>query len=264
MSEVAWLLLHGFGGTPFEMQPVADALTAAGYETYSPCLPGHGTTLDDFSHTFFADWQAAAVEAYDALAQTHKRVCVAGLSMGGTLALHLGCVRKPAGIATFAAPLFLYRLMPFLMTDWRLPLVGVLKHVKKRWPMPERTAESMEIAPWRGYSGVMMLPQLHSLLRGMRSVERELDKLNAPLLMVHAKKDRTVPYYNALHAKQRVSSQYANVLLLDREEPRAGHHIITTHRDYRKAVVSSVLDFAQECIYIMRHEDNSTLVPDGS
>ncbi len=56
----ACLLIHGYCGSPFEMEPLAGPLRDAGFAVSNIRLPGHGTTVDDFLTTNFADWRAAA------------------------------------------------------------------------------------------------------------------------------------------------------------------------------------------------------------
>lgn len=83
------LVVHGFTGTPQSMRPLAEAFAAAGFTVSLPLLPGHGTRVEDMLPTRWQDWSAAAEQAYDELAARCEAVCVAGLSMGGTLTLWL-------------------------------------------------------------------------------------------------------------------------------------------------------------------------------
>src|SRR5918997_5982448 len=88
------LVVHGFTGNPQSMRPLAEALAAAGCTVSLPLLPGHGTRVEDMLPTRWSDWSAAAEQAYEELAARCEAVCVAGLSMGGTLALWLA-TRRP-------------------------------------------------------------------------------------------------------------------------------------------------------------------------
>ncbi len=88
------LVLHGFTGTPQSMRPLAEAFASAGCTVSLPLLPGHGTRVEDMLPTRWDDWSAAAERAYDDLAARCEVVFVAGLSMGGTLALWLAS-RRP-------------------------------------------------------------------------------------------------------------------------------------------------------------------------
>ncbi len=89
-SSQGVLVLHGFTGSPFSMRPVAEAAVAAGFTVEMPLLPGHGTDVADMVPTRFSDYVAAVESAYGDLASRCDRVVAAGLSMGGTLACHLG------------------------------------------------------------------------------------------------------------------------------------------------------------------------------
>lgn len=84
------LVLHGFTGSPYSMRPLAEAFHRAGFAVEMPLLPGHGTSVADMIPTRWADYAAAAEAAYERLAARVGRVVVAGLSMGGTLAVWLG------------------------------------------------------------------------------------------------------------------------------------------------------------------------------
>ena len=83
------LVVHGFTGSPQGLRGLAEAIAAAGFAVELPRLPGHGTTVEDLATRTWDDWSAAAEAAYVDLAGRGRRVVVAGLSMGGTLACWL-------------------------------------------------------------------------------------------------------------------------------------------------------------------------------
>ena len=93
-GPVGVLVVHGFTGNPQSMRPLAEAFAAAGFTVSLPLLPGHGTRVEDMLPTRWQDWSSAVESAYDELAGRCEAVCVAGLSMGGTLALWLAS-RRP-------------------------------------------------------------------------------------------------------------------------------------------------------------------------
>ena len=88
-NDVGVVLCHGFTGAPGSMRAWADHLVAEGYSVRLPLLPGHGTRWQDANRTTFDDWLGAVTAAVQDLASTCRAVVVAGLSMGGTLALRL-------------------------------------------------------------------------------------------------------------------------------------------------------------------------------
>jgi carboxylesterase len=81
------LALHGFTGNPSSMRAIADAAAADGLHVELPRLPGHGTVVEEMLDTRWADWTAEVEAAYQRLAARVDTIVVAGLSMGGSLAL---------------------------------------------------------------------------------------------------------------------------------------------------------------------------------
>ncbi|MEW5772636.1 MAG: alpha/beta fold hydrolase [Thermodesulfobacteriota bacterium] len=251
---VAVLLLHGFGGEPFEMLGLAAALEAAGCATSVPLLPGHGTSVQDWAATGFSDWLAAAEAEYLRLAREHGQVFCCGLSMGGSLCLALGQRHRPAGIATLAAPVFLYRFFPYAAADWRLPFLPLLRRVRPFWPMSPRSETSLRRMPWRGYEGSMSLAALASFVQGLKAVRQGLGLVRSPLLVVHAERDGTTPPANAREIMRKAGSARKDLVLLPVAEDGTSHHVLTTHCDHRAKVEQLVLGFVRG---LAKGEENS-------
>jgi carboxylesterase len=79
------------GGTAATMQPIADRLSAAGFEATAITLPGHGTMPEHLHSVGWADW-LEAIPAADV---------IVGQSMGGSLALDAAS-RRPGVRAVVA------------------------------------------------------------------------------------------------------------------------------------------------------------------
>ena len=98
-STTGVLLLHGFTSTPQSVAYVGHAIHAAtGASVSVPLLAGHGDTPQALAQTGYRDWLASAEAALDALRTTCDHVVVAGLSLGGTIALNLA-IRLPDRVA---------------------------------------------------------------------------------------------------------------------------------------------------------------------
>lgn len=94
-SGTGVLLLHGFTSTPQSVAYVGRAIHAATGATINvPLLAGHGLTPEALARTGYKDWLASAEMALDQLRADCDRVVVAGLSLGGTIALNLA-IRFP-------------------------------------------------------------------------------------------------------------------------------------------------------------------------
>lgn len=122
-GPVGVLVLHGFTGSPQSVRPWAEHLAAAGLTVRAPRLPGHGTTWQDLGRTRWQDWYETAEQGLADLSGRCQQVFLAGLSMGGCLALRLAEAHgaKVSGLVV---------VNPSLAPDTRLfVLMPVLKHV---------------------------------------------------------------------------------------------------------------------------------------
>ncbi len=244
----ACLLLHGFAGTPFEMEPLAPALQSLGYTVEIPLLPGHGTTVADFRTTFFADWLHCAEKHLLHLQQTHEKVIIAGLSMGGALALILAARHAPAGIVTLAAPLFTHRIIPWQVADWRLLIVPLLKYFIPEVPLRPSSPQSRSIAPYQGYEAVMCLPQLHSLMQGLALARKSLPAITCPTLIMHDVHDTLAASDSALMIARDISSADVALIYTCIQEKITTRHLLTTHIETRAEVAQAVAKFASRLV----------------
>ncbi len=91
-SEAVVVCLHGFGATPYETRPVADACVKAGIDAVAPILPGHGYAQDaDQKRAIVKMTKNGLLEAtrceVTRARDKYKTVFAYGQSMGGAVAL---------------------------------------------------------------------------------------------------------------------------------------------------------------------------------
>ena len=104
-SSAAVVMLHGFTGSPYVWRDIAHRVHASTDASVSvPLLPGHGTVWTDMLDCTWEDWVECALETVDAALDNHDRVVVAGLSMGGTLALETLISRPEVAAAVLVNP----------------------------------------------------------------------------------------------------------------------------------------------------------------
>jgi len=181
------LVIHGFTGSPRSMRPLAEAFADAGYSVELPLLPGHGTCVEDMLPTRFEDWAGAADTAYQSLAARCNRVAVAGLSMGGTLALWLAERHvEIAGLVLVnplvepAAESFLEMLQASLDQGLdRIPAIG--EDIAK----PGVSEGSYDATP---------IAAVISLMEGARDVAARLGEVACPVLLLSSRQDHVVPF----------------------------------------------------------------------
>jgi carboxylesterase len=94
-GPVGVLVLHGFTASTQTVRDWAEYLAAAGLTVRAPLLAGHGRTWQDLGQTGWTDWYADAERAFHSLSEKCSQVFVAGISMGGCLALRLAETQGP-------------------------------------------------------------------------------------------------------------------------------------------------------------------------
>lgn len=217
-DDIGVLILHGFTGNPVSVRPVADALAARGRTVEVPRLPGHGTTWQDCQRTTWRDWAREASGALDALAARTRTRVVVGLSMGGTLALHLAQTRAEdlAGVVVINASVRSW--------DPRLKALGAIKHVVGSLP-----GIGNDIAKPGGdelpYDRVP-LRALASFIELQRMVRSGLPSVALPLLQLTSRQDHVVEPANAELITQGVSSDDVTQVWLERS-----YHVATLDHD---------------------------------
>lgn len=90
-ADTAVLFLHGIVGTPrhFDSRLPLVQLVPETWSVYSLLLPGHGGSVEDFSVSTMQQWKDYVWKTFDALAQTHRHIVLAGHSMGTLFAIQL-------------------------------------------------------------------------------------------------------------------------------------------------------------------------------
>ena len=83
------VLIHGFTGSPSELQLLAEALNSEGYGVEVPLLMGHGTNLNELMGVHPQQWIDPLDALINRLLSEGQKVVVGGLSLGSILSLQL-------------------------------------------------------------------------------------------------------------------------------------------------------------------------------
>jgi len=215
------LCLHGITGTPFEVRPLAEHFGRIGCSVEAPMLAGHGGTLADLAGTTWRDWLASAEAA---LARVEARTgrgptAICGFSMGGLLALRLARLypERISALVVISTPLRLRPLEVFgIRAVSRLP-VDFRAHP---WAAVPKLNGSDVSDPGLRYvnPGLRAFPMaaLEGLLDLMDVVRADLPFVKTPTLVVHGRKDHTVPMEDSLELTGSIGSEVIERLWLDR------------------------------------------------
>jgi carboxylesterase len=179
------LLLHGFGDTPQTLALLANELHSAGYDVRVPLLPGHGRTFESFAASRHKDWLSFARDELKAMRATHESVTLAGLSMGGAIAVILAAENPDTPTLVMMAP---YMDMPFThkIAAFGYRFWGADR--KRPGNSPGSIRDPVERAKNVGY-GAYSARLLHELSRLAAKARRCLPRVTMPTLIVQSRTD---------------------------------------------------------------------------
>ncbi|MFI9272475.1 alpha/beta hydrolase [Kitasatospora sp. NPDC052896] len=230
-GPVGVLLCHGFTGAPQALRPWAEHLADAGLTVSVPLLPGHGTRWQDLRVTRWEDWYAELSRELLLLTEECERVFVAGLSMGGGLALRLAAEHgdRIAGVVV---------VNPSVRSDNPASvLLPVLRHL-----IPSRPGVVGDIArPDAVEIGYDRYPlnAAWSLARLWREIQRALPRVDQPLLLLRSPRDHVVSPANSALVLARISSIDVTERLCERS-----FHVATLDHD-AELIFEETLEFVR-------------------
>jgi carboxylesterase len=226
-AAVGVLLCHGFTSTPQSLRPWAHDLAAAGYSVELPLLPGHGTTWQEMNRTTWQDWYGTVDTALTDLRSHCSAVFVAGLSMGGALALRLA-LEHPQDVAGLVLVNPAVRL-----EDPRLHLLPVIRRIVPSFPgiasdikKPGSTELAYDRTP---------LNALASMISLHGDVAPRLGRVTQPLLLLRSLEDHVVPASSSRLILDSVGSTDLTEIVLE-----DSYHVATLDNDAERIVKESL------------------------
>jgi len=234
-SNIAIVVSHGFTGNPSATRPLGEALAQKGFATEVIRLPGHGTHWRDMLRTRYGDWRWEMERALDALRQANKRVVLAGLSMGGTIALDLACARGDhvAGVVPINCTVL----------DREGLLAKAAPLLEKILPVVPASAAGLaknDIAKGGDENAYDMVPARagNSFLKELPRIRRGLVDLSVPILVAYSPQDHSVPPENSKQLIAMLKGKDVTELPLERS-----YHIATLDYDF-DLLVERITEFA--------------------
>ena len=254
MAEPAVFLIHGLGGTQYDLGSMHKRLKNAGFVTYSLMLPGHGTTPQDLVGVTAEDWIEAVRQKYLEVMSLHEEVHVMGMCMGALLAIEtVKRERHTKGKLIALVP-------PLFYDGWATPWYAFVRHilypipgVAARWKIEEgdpygikneqlRAIVKAKFARgdnfhynWFPLECVRQVDRLRAMVR------KDLRKIVAPTLVIHAREDDLTSLSSANYVVQNINGKKgqtkARMVVLE-----DSYHMVCVDND-KEIVAKSVLEF---------------------
>ena len=254
MAEPAVFLIHGLGGTQYDLGSMHKRLKNAGFVTYSLMLPGHGTTPQDLVGVTAEDWIEAVRQKYLEVMSLHEEVHVMGMCMGALLAIEtVKRERHTKGKLIALVP-------PLFYDGWATPWYAFVRHilypipgVAARWKIEEgdpygikneqlRAIVKAKFARgdnfhynWFPLECVRQVDRLRAMVR------KDLRKIVAPTLVIHAREDDLTSLSSANYVVQNINGKKgqtkARMVVLE-----DSYHMVCVDND-KEIVTRKVLEF---------------------
>lgn len=217
--DTACLMIHGFTSTPQTMRELAEVLQKSGFSCYAPLLPGHGTHVDELNKTSWNELEESISEHLLEVSRRYKKVVLVGESSGGTIAARLAAryPSKVAGVISVGGA-FLFPIDKVIRT--LMPVYKYLKPIQKKVKVADvfdRSALHDRVA----YSHVPS-HAFHDLLKYAQKAIRDLPKVKAPLLVLHARQDHTISPRSVQLLKKETRSKYKKIIWY----PKSYHNLL--------------------------------------
>lgn len=233
------VIVHGLTGTPACIMSLKNSISSAGFSVATPCLAGHGGTLQDLANSTWQDWYDTIRISYTELKRSCDKVYYVGISLGALLGLKLA-IDEGFGVralALLSTPLELSNLEKaavFLVQN--TPLKKIVKSVKKN------LVKSVTDPEGRALYEASSLPRIPSesvfeLCKLQKLILKNIKSIKNPIFMVHSKHDYVATMKNVELVKRGVSSDLIETFILNKSR-----HVITM--DIEKENVSQkVVEF---------------------
>jgi carboxylesterase len=247
------LLFHGLSSTPLELQYLARGLHRAGHTVRVAVIGGYTHNLPGGQPEGHIGWARAALAGFDEMRQQCDTLAVGGLCIGALLALYVAGQRGAAvshvlSLSTtlrydgWAAPRA-RRLLPLARV---LPWAGRIA-VRERTPFglkDERlrawiAAQMRESGGSDAGAATLRVRDLLQAQNLMRLVRRNLGRIVAPTLLIHARDDDAASPRSAREVARSVSSRHVHLVILN-----DSYHMISIDQE-KARVLAEMKDFLQ-------------------
>ena len=181
-GDQAVLLLHGFTGNTSDVRQLGRYLQKKGMTSYAINYEGHAEHPKKITESSPFVWYRQAAEAYDFLrSEGYSNIFVAGVSIGGVIALKLAMERDVTGVSTICSPMY----MKESSTLYEQFIVYAKKYLKMfESKSPEEIKKETET--------LEMTAVFDDISMFINSVRGNLESINVPLYTAQAVHDKVI------------------------------------------------------------------------
>lgn len=258
--KVGALLIHGLGGTQYDLGAMHKVLQGCGVQTHAITLPGHGTQPQDLLRVRAEDWLDAISVKYRELLPQYDSLHLMGMCMGALLAVETAKRERhtKGRLVALAPPVFLdgwstpwYRWMrhalyPFGPLTARMRVVeespfGIKNELVRRIVATKFERGDPFHYQWVPLQCIAQVDRLRTF------VKTGLDQIHCPTLIVHAREDELTSLESAYFLQREMTSAPTEIVVLENS-----YHMICVDNDRNQVAASVARHFGLDVSAIAR------------
>ncbi|WP_416147146.1 alpha/beta hydrolase [Salipaludibacillus sp. HK11] len=208
---IGCLIIHGFAGTPQEVEDIEYHFKKKNWLVYCPELPGHDGTRKGLKSVTYKHWLYKAKVALEELLERCEKVYVIGFSMGGVIASYLSS-QYPVD-----------RLVLISSATYYINPKQIIQDVKE-WFIEGIQGELENDEYYQFYREKIKQTPMSATIEFARMVKKlrpHLDQVTVPTLIVQGESDGLVPKKSADYIYERIQSDEKEIYFF----PEAKHYI---------------------------------------
>ncbi|MGP4073201.1 alpha/beta hydrolase [Piscibacillus sp. B03] len=230
-SKRAVLLLHGFTGHSADVRMLGRYLEKKGYTSHAPIYKGHGAPPEELVKSNAKDWWQDAVDGYEHLKNLgYDNIAVAGLSLGGVLALRLAYNKPVKAVIPICSPVFFDNVEELTQ--------GFRQFAKEYKQLEQKDDDDIkqEVDELVENSD----DTFQSLSKLIEEVHDEIDTIYAPTFVLQAEEDQMINKDSAQYIYDNVEADEKDIKWYE-----GAPHVITLS-DYKEQVHEDVYQFLEK------------------
>ncbi len=235
-SDVCVVLVHGWTSTPYEMRVLGEQLNAEGLGVDAPLLSGHGLQPECLENVTWQQWKDDVQKAVGRVKKQYKKVYVGGMSIGGSLSLHVA-VDNPEvdGLILMSTPYKMrHEKLGFVMAQVTRKFVN---YKKKYYPRVLNAEPSItQLISYQRYP----ISSAFEAFDAIKKTHDKLHKITQPTFLIQPERDHLIAKSSIFEIYKRLPSEQKEMRLIK----KASHNFMGNGR--HKQVFDDVVAFVKQ------------------